>query len=319
VSDTDSSTTDGQDDHFAARVQAEVLAAAERRRREDVNIARVEREVERAWAHVAPPGAAGPAQELLLDRVDRLSLIDVDAPIGTKPGVKHIKGAIRKATYWYLRYMSDQLNALHNVYARLLRRTDERLAGVEAAVGIDERIGALVAPAPAPSAAIGTVVASALGDVNGPVMVSACGDGAGVLALQSAGVAVYGVDADPSAVLAGIDEGADLRVGDGNVELAQVEHGALAAVVIGGSLQRQSLSALLGVLERACAAVGSGGTVVIVPEALADRSPVDSELLAGRGLSAAAWEVVCRGLNLAVEQHAHGEPGVDAIVVARCP
>ncbi len=132
-----------EDDHFASRIQAEVVAAAEQRRREDVTVARVEREIERVWADVAPPGAAGDRDELLLDRVERLSLIDVDAPLGDRPGAKQLKGAIRKGTYWYLRYMSDQLNALHNVHARLLRRMEERLVEVESAVGIDDRIDGL--------------------------------------------------------------------------------------------------------------------------------------------------------------------------------
>jgi hypothetical protein len=320
VSDSDSATpSSGPDDHFAARIQAEVVAAAERRRREDVGIARVEREIERVWADVAPPGAVGPAEELLLDRIDRLSLIDVDAPVGERPGIKQVKGAIRKGTYWYLRYMSDQLNALHNVHARLLRRMDERLGEVEAATALDPRVDALVGDPPVPGATIGRLLAGRIDATRGPVMVGECGDGACVGALESAGLSAFGMDADADAVLAGIDEGLDLRVGDPASELAAMEADTLGAVVIGGRLQRRSTSALLSVLDAAEAAVGSGGLVVVAPERLADREPVDAELLTGRGLSAAAWTRVMAARGLDVDAMAHDEPGLDDVVVARCP
>ncbi|MEQ8840648.1 MAG: methionine biosynthesis protein MetW [Acidimicrobiales bacterium] len=320
MSDLDPSTAVPplDDDHFAARIQAEVVASAERRRREDVNVARLEREIERVWADVAPPGAAGDAEELLLDRVDRLSLIDVDAPIGERPGIKQVKGAIRKGTYWYLRYMSDQLNALHNVHARLLRRMDERLTEVEAAVGLDDRIDQLATPAATPGGEIGELLAARLATVDGPVLVAACGEGRCVAALQDRGVPAFGVDTDAAAVLAGIDAGLDLRVGDATAELAAIEAGTLGAVVIGGAVARAGVSSLLGLLDQAVAAVGTGGAVAVVPENLAARAPVDAEFLAGRGLSAAAWVRAMAAAGLETELVAHGEAGHDAVVIARC-
>ncbi|NDH96510.1 MAG: hypothetical protein EBZ17_03480, partial [Actinobacteria bacterium] len=103
---------------YIAQVRAEIEADAERRRRQEPEIQRREREIERVWIDVAPPGAAGEQGELLLDRADRLSMIDVDAPLGAKPGVRQVKGTIRKAVYWYLRYVTDQVNALTNVLVR---------------------------------------------------------------------------------------------------------------------------------------------------------------------------------------------------------
>ena len=282
-------------------------------------LARVEREIERVWAEVAPPGAVGSQEELLLDRVDRLSLIDVDAPLGERPGVKQIKGAIRKGTYWYLRYMSDQLNALHNVHARLLRRIDERLAGVEAAVGLDARLNSLVAPAATPGAAIGRLLAPRLAGVPGPVVVAHCGTGDCVAALQTAGVDCVGIDPDADAVLRGIDSGVDLRVGDAAAELASMEEGTLGAVVIGGGLQRGTVSTLLSLLDVAVAVVAPGGRVVVVPEDGATRTVVDAELLVGRSMSSAAWARAMTVAGLDVELLESGDVGLDAVVVARRP
>lgn len=318
MSETEQSPAPSPDDRFAARIQAEVVEAAERRRRENVDVARVEREIERVWADVAPPGAVGPTEELLLDRVDRLSLIDVDAPIGERPGIKQVKGAIRKGTYWYLRYMSDQLNALHNVHARLLRRMDERLDALEAAAGLDDRVDELVGTATPPGAGVGRTVADAVSVADGPVLVASCGAGTCVEALQGAGARAFGVDADPRVVLEGIDRGLDLRVGDAPTEIAALEAGSLGAVVLGGDVLRRPLASLSTLFSSACAAVGSGGVVVLAPERIAERTPAEAELLAGRGLSAEAWAQVATSAG-EVARLEHDDPGLDAVVVVRLP
>ncbi len=308
---------DDDDRRFAQRIQAEIAADAERRRREDPRLARVEREIERAWAHVAPPGAVGPTEELLLDRIDRLSMVDVDAPLGSRAGIRHVKGVIRKGTYWYLRYMSDQLNALHNVQARLLRRIDDRVSRVEAAIGLDRSPTGLVEPAAAPGRAVGDAVVATIGAAPGVVMVASCGAGGCVAALVDGGVSAYGIDGDPEAVLDGIDAGLDLRIADPLDHLDGIEPGSLGGVVIGGALQRVTVSGVVAVAQAAVAACGPGGVVAVAPEALAERSVVAAELLAGRGVSAETWAHVLRAAGATAEVLPVDEAGLDAVVVAR--
>ena len=114
-----------------SRVRAEIEAEAEDRRRTDPDMARIERDIERAWADVAPVGATGRESEQLLDRVDRLATIDADVPIGSRRGLRAVKWAIRKSLYWYLRYMADQINAVASVGVRLLRHLDGRVSALE--------------------------------------------------------------------------------------------------------------------------------------------------------------------------------------------
>ena len=295
------------------------MAAAERRRREDAQLDRVEREIERVWAHVAPPGAAGPLEELLLDRIDRLSLIDVDAPVGERPGIKQVKGAIRKGTYWYLRYMSDQLNALHNVHARAPAadgRTPHRGRGSgrpRPPGRVPDRRGATA------EAAIGQILAPPSRRWPRSHGRRSLRHGRLRRCAPDGGVAVSGSMHDADAVLRGIDAGVDLRVGDAASELASFEAETLGAVVIAGGLQRGSVSTLLSLLDVAVAAVHPGGSVVVVPEDRTARTGVDAELLEGRSLSAAAWERAMIVAGLDVEMVAHDEAGVDTVVVARRP
>ncbi|MDG2029331.1 MAG: hypothetical protein P8J50_19725 [Acidimicrobiales bacterium] len=299
------------DDRFAARIQAEVMAAAEERRREDPKLARIEREIERAWADVAPPGAVGPTEELLLDRVDRLALVDVDAPIGTKPGVKQVKGAIRKGIYWYLRYMSDQLNAFHNVQARLLRRFDDRLSRLESVIGVDSAVDDLVYPAPTAGASSGRRLADAVG--SGRVLVLAAGAGAALTELDNA----YGVERDPQVALAGIDAGLDLRVGDPLEHLCGLEAGTIGAVLIGGALQRVSPAAAIALVASAAVACGPGGIVAVAVEDRSRRADAAAELLGDRGLAPTTWGAILGGVAASTESVKVDDDGLEALVVAR--
>ncbi|MEM7140393.1 MAG: hypothetical protein AAF548_05110 [Actinomycetota bacterium] len=309
----DHSRPGSSDPNFAARIQAEIAAAADERRREDPVLARTEREIERAWAEVAPPGAVGPSEELLLDRVDRLAMVDVDAPVGEKPGVRHVKGAIRKGTYWYLRYMSDQLNAFHNVQARLLRRFDDRLGRLEAAAGLGRTVDGLVERAPVAGTHAGRLVADA---ANGRVLVLAAGTGDAVAELGPEG---YGVEVDAHLALVGIDAGLDVRVGPPIEHLVSLEASTLGGVMIAGEAQRITPSEAVDLVAAAGAACGPGGVVAVAVEDRSARSVADAELLAGRGLAPETWAALLGPLAATIERNDGGDPGIETVLIARLP
>ncbi|MFQ5556596.1 MAG: hypothetical protein ACE5GB_03680, partial [Acidimicrobiales bacterium] len=194
---------------LARRVQAEVEAEAAALRRRDPELAARERELARVWAEVAPPGATGDERTLLLDRLEQLAHVDVDVATGSKAGVSQVKRTIRKLLYWYLRYLADQINAVHGVLVRLLRRFDGRLDRVEHALDLD-RID-LIDPAPGPGSEAAKVIAELFD--TGPVAVLSCADGSVVAALQGRAPA-YGVDGDAERVVVGARAGLDLRPGD---------------------------------------------------------------------------------------------------------
>lgn len=302
---------------FARRIQSEVEADAERRRREDPLLAREEREIERIWAQIAPPGAVGSREELLLDRVERLSMIDVDAPLGERPGVRQVKGAIRKGTYWYLRYMSDQLNALHNVQSRLLRRLDERVLRLEGAAGLGSMLDDLLGPPSAPGAAVGTRAAGVLADQTGPVLVASSGSGDAVAALTAAGVRAYGVDGDAEVVVRGVDAGLDLRVADPRVELQATEAGSLGGLVLGGFASRLMVAEIVEALDEAARVLGPEGVLVVAVDDPAARTGPHAELVAGLGVSPAAWALLAARHAVDVVEIEVDGGEVTRLVVAR--
>lgn len=301
---------------YIARVRAEIEADAERRRRQNPEILRREREIERAWVDVAPPGAAGEQDELLLDRVDRLAMIDVDAPLGAKPGVRHVKGSIRKATYWYLRYVADQVNALSNVLVRLVRRLDERLDAVENAVAAGA-LDDLIDPVPEAGTAVADAVAAAVA-ADGPVFVASAGSGVLVRPMHDRAQAVHGVDRDPLAILPGVRDGLDLRAGEPTEHLRRIETDTLTAVVLAGFVEDLAPTAIWSLIGDAARALRTDGTIVVAVADPDRRGPVERDLRSGRGAAPETWAHLLGRAGFDVETvPVAGDERIDTIVIGR--
>lgn len=308
---------DAQDDpqRFVHRLQAEIEAAAEIRRRQDPDVRRLEREIERTWASLAPPGATGTQQELLLDRAERLSLVDVDAPVGQRPGVRHVKTGIRKATYWYLRYVTDQLNALHNVMTRLLRNLDERVGRLETAASLDPIARGWIDGAAAPDDAVVAAVADAVGAADG-VVVAWCGPGEMVQAIGERGGRCYGLDRDAETVADGVHRGLDLRVADPLAHVAAIDDGALGALVLTSAVELLPLVDLVTLVDHAARTVRSGGSVVVAAADPEGRAGVEAELLRGRGIGPETWARVLAAAGFSPQVESVAGERIDRIVVA---
>ena len=300
---------------YIAEIRAEIEADAERRRRQEPEIQRREREIERAWIDVPRQGhertgrtSARSGRSIVDDRVD--------APLGVKPGVRQVKGTIRKAVFWYLRYVTDQVNALTNVLVRLVRRMDERLGAVEAAVGTGS-LDSLIDPVAEAGPTVADAVAEAV-PAAGTVFVGAARSGVLVAPIHARGQAVHGVDRDPVSILPGVRDGLDLRSGDPTEQLASSEPGSLIGVVLAGfveDLGPTAVSSLLGDVRRALA---DGGVAVVVTGDPADRNAVERDLRAGRGLAPATWAHLLDRAGFAVETvPVEGDPRIGSIVVGR--
>lgn len=301
---------------YIHRVRAEIEAQAETLRRQDPQLERRERDIERAWIEVAPPGAAGSQRELLLDRADRLAMIDVDVPLGERPGIRQAKGAIRKGMFWYLRYVTDQINALTNVLTRLLRRLDERVAVLEADAALADTDG-LVDPVPEASAAVGEAVAGTIAPGHGRGVILGCGSGVLVEALSEAGVSVYGVDRDPVTILAGVQTGLDLRAGDPVEHLREAVPGSFDLIVVSRFVEELAPTAAHRMVRLALAALADRGLIVVASADPADRDVVEAELRAGRGLSATTWAHLLDRAGFDTALVATTDERIGSIVVGR--
>lgn len=303
-------------DHDIIRVRAEIEAEAEALRREDPDLAGFEREIERTWADIAPIGATGDPRELLLDRAERLSVIDANVPVGSRRGIKQIKLLIRKAIYWYIRYVTDAFNVFTGVLVRLLRNIDERLVVVEDALRLDDAdlldFSAEVSPETADQ------VARIICEKPSPglCLVLSCGEGTIVDAIQRQGGKVYGIEHDPQRIMPGVQKGLDLRVCDAARHLRKLADNQLAALVFAGVVESLPLSSLWSMVVEAKRVLKPDGRVVVAVADPGSRGVVEADIRSGRGIAQPTWQHLLKRADFSAQLFAAPGPRISQIVVA---
>lgn len=285
-----------------------------------------ERDLDLAFARLAPVHAVGDDFDQVLERAEQSTFVDVLAPTGSaQPLVGHVKRVIRKAIIWEVRYVAQQVSGFSSAITRAVRLLGGRVDALEQLSPPPARLraaGATVASLDA--ARWGPTVVVALGAVTGRVLHAECGDAALVGLLVDAGFDAYGVDPVEQAAPAG----AEVRTDEALDHLAALPDGALGAVVLSGCVERLPVGAQARLAELAAAKVAPGGAVVVLS---ADprgwergRSPVEADLAPGRPLRAETWCHLLGAQHLAArvvdEEPAAGAlqpvPGADPVLAA---
>ena len=273
----------------------EIQAEADQRRRQDPEIAQFELEIEHAWEDLVPSGNS-PGLEAnngtLLDQAANLAALDPHVPIGSRRGLRSIKWFIRKMTYWYVRFLTDQFNLFTGVLIRHLRKLEARLGRLEAAAGlpIDQSVPAgwgIIDDPPDPSAEVVAQVAALAG--SGPCIVLSAGQGALVEAIGDRGLRTYGVEQDPDRVFAGLSSRIDIRTGDVLAHLVGSEDGEFGTIVLTGMVENLPLKDLIGMINQASLKLKSAGRIIVAVADPASRSQIESELGSGLGISPITW------------------------------
>lgn len=279
----------------AERVSAEIEAEAKKRRRQDREIAQLEREIEQTWADIAPSRTSPEAvsdDELILDQTANLAALDPHVPIGSRRGLRGVKWTIRKLTYWYIRFLTDQFNVFAGMLIRHLRNLEDRLGRLENAAGnpadqpVPAGFGFLDDPSE-PSAAVVSHVARFAG--SGPCLVLSGGEGAIVEAIGNRGIRAHGVEQDPDRVLAGLRRQLDIRTGDVLGHLVGAEDEAFGTIVLTGMVETLPLANLLGMVDQASRKLKKTGRIIVAVADPATRGKVETELGPGLGISPATW------------------------------
>ena len=317
---------------YARQLRAEVEAEAQSLRRGDPRVLRREHEIKRAWADLAPPEEVGNEREDLLVRAERFAHADVDAPFGSKPGIREVKRCIRKLVYWYLRYLADQINAWNNAVVRWMRQTDRRLRSLEAATSSwsDARdrtaleatkatpLGAYVFAIGDVTTATADAIAAEMLAADGLVAVIGCGEGAVPEALVGRNVAAYGVDPSPERIAEGTDRGLDLRPGETIEHLTSLDDGVLGGVVVIGAATGLPVASTVAVAGQAVRVVAAEGVIVVAADDPALLAQPERDLRAGRGVAAETWAYLLGQAGCRVAVRRLGGPGpVTELVVAR--
>jgi len=303
---------------FADRVQAEIERDAKRRLKEDPVLQRLEREVHESWVHVSPGAVAESASPLsLLEQVEQVSLVSVDAPTGDRHLHSYVKRTARKLVRWYFHYVVNQLNALHHYQNRLLREFNSRITRLEIDVGDEPVVRDLCDPVPEPEPALCELIATTLKSFQGSISVVSCGHGSLLEALDRPGVAVHGVEQNDNLVTHGINRGLDLRVGSPIDHLSNFGDSALAAVVLAGVVEHYKAGSLVTLLGEALRVTETGGVVVVAVADPRTRVGPCADLMQGLGLAPETWALLFEKHGCSVDTFELNGSRVESVVVAR--
>ena len=284
-------------DVLMAEIEAEVRA---RRAAGDLP-AGFERELDLIFARYAPVGAMGDDLESVLARAEQASFIDLAPPTGSSlPGVPLVKRLIRKAVFFYLHYIGEQITTLGLVLIRAVRLLGQRVERLEQTVtggtgtraGGDSPSGAPLAPFPE-LAHWEPLLAATFGGAGGRVLHGECGTGTLLGCLRRAGADAYGVEPVAERAEAADAAGMEARPVEVLDHLRAIREAALGGLVLSGCVDRLPSHAQHELVALAASRLGAGTPLAILGTLPAawERAvgPVAADLAPGRPLHAETW------------------------------
>ena len=130
---------------------------------------------------------------------------------------------------------------------------------------------------------------------GGDVVHADCGEGALVAAIAAAGAPAQGVEPRGGVALHALERGCRVAICEAQEHLTSRPPGSLGGVVLSGVVDRLPVSAVVPLLAQCRRTLALGAPLVVVAEPAGTGEawePVASELLAGRPLQGATWEVL---------------------------
>ncbi len=144
----------------------------------------------------------------------------------------------------------------------------------------------------------GPVAAHVLARTPGGVIIHAdCGEGDLLRVLHERDAEAHGVEPRGAVALQAIEHGCSVTIAEGSEHMASRAEGATGGVVLSGVVDRLPLHALLSLLAQSRRVLRRGAPLVVVSEpvaATASRDVVAQDLVDGRPLHEATWELLLR-------------------------
>ena len=282
-----------------AALMAEVAAEA-RSLRESGRLGGLEQELDALFESLAPHAGAAADFGSVLEELDRTSFIDAQAPVASdmRAGAA-VKKTIRRLTGWQFDHLSRQISAFDHAVSQALRQVDDRLAALEGRLPAVDAEALVELPPPVMRADWSDAVAAAVDGCGGRVLVAAVDGSDLVTRLRDAGADAYGLDPHATAPAADAVPGEDVEE-----HLHGVPDGGLAAIVVIGMADRQTVAGAVAMAERAATVLRPGGRFVVVGTNplrwAAAVPPVVADLSPGRPLHPDTWRVLLAPIGLRV-------------------
>jgi SAM-dependent methyltransferase len=297
----------------AGALMADIEREVRQRRRAGQIDEDYERELDRLFDAVAPPGATGPGLEAALTRAERAAIIDPVGPVASRlPGVALVRRVLRKLLAFYVEHVVRQVTAFGVMVVRAIRVLGDRVDEIEARSPVtDPRLAAVGVPVTSDLdlAPWHDLAVKACSPATARVVHAECGDGALVVALRDAGVDAYGVDPRRDAAAVADEHGAEVRSVAVLDHLRAVPPAALGGAVLSGCTERYAAGDLVELVDLARRVLAPGAPLVLVsrgPSAPA-ADPIASDLAPGRPFHAQTWAFLLDRAGFGeIEVHADG-------------
>jgi hypothetical protein len=210
-----------------------------------------------------------------LDRLRPRRERSTRAPDGEKTELEEAMGHVVEA----FRFLSARVDTLEARLAAQDRPVDGAAWLVPA-----RNLGALAGPVAA------HVLARTPG---GEILHADCGDGDLLHALTERGAPAHGVEPRGAVALRALEQGYSVTIAEASEHAASRPDGSTGGVVLSGVVDRLPLHALLPLLTQCRRVLARGAPLVVISEpAAASRDAPASDLVDGRPLHEATWELV---------------------------
>jgi len=287
-------------DDGARQLLAEIEEEVQRKRASGELPADFERELDLAFAELAPESAVEGDFAAIMDRLEASATVDTNASIeSSRPGVAQLKRVVGKAIDWDLRHLASEVSRVNQRLVRALQLLDDRLQRLEETASghgavLPAEVAALTAR-PLPGGPWADVARPTFARAAGRVLHAECRDGTLLAALQAAGLDAYGVE--PSPLFAAATAAAvDVRHEPAGAHLRSLAPGSLGGVVLSGCADALPVAALVELLDLMATRVGPGGRLMVVsagPVPPDDESEIVAyDLAPGRPLFAETWSAL---------------------------
>ncbi len=294
----DSSTSPVSARPDASTLMAEIEREVRERRRSGDLPADLERDLDRVFESVAPPGAVGTGFEPTLERAERAAFVDPVGPTESRfPGVSFLRRVLRKLLAFYMEHVVRQVSAFGVTLVRSVRLLGNRVSALEArSPALDPRVRSLAAPLSADldTTPWASLAEGLLGGASGRVLHAECGDGHLAARLAEIGVDVYGIDPRDDAAALADELRVEVRSVEALAHLRVLPRESLGGLVLSGCVDRLPLGDLDEIVRLAAGALTEGAAVCVLgvhPGHWArSRSSIAADLAPGRPLHPETWE-----------------------------
>jgi hypothetical protein len=284
-------------DDPARQLLAEIDEEVQRKRASGELPADFERQLDLAFAELAPESAVEGDFAAIMDRLEASATVDTDASVeSSRPGVAQLKRVVGKAIDWDLRHLASEVSRVNQRLVRALQLLDDRVQRLEQAASghaavLPPEVAALAAR-PLPGGPWAEVALASFAPATGRVLHAECRDGALLAALQAAGLDAYGVEPSPRFAVA-TEAAVDVRQESAGAHLRSLAPGSLGGVLLSGCADALPVADLVDLLDLLATRVGPRGRVMVLsagPVPPEDASEVVAyDLAPGRPLFAETW------------------------------